>query len=298
MPRLAYVNGHYVPHSDAAVSIDDRGYQFADGIYEVVAVVGGVIVDMPPHMSRLHSSLKSLDIKMPMSERALGLVMRQLIRRNKLSYGILYLQITRGVAPRDHAYAADLRPSMVMTCRSIPTRIAAGKVQGGISVRSFSEERWARPDIKSISLLPNILAKQAAREAGDFEAWFVDSEGQVTEGASTNAWMVTKDGSLITRPLSKAILPGVVRGIVFGLATELDLKIEERGFTLAEAFEAKEAFITSTGGVFPVVALDGTTIANGSPGDVTLRLVDAFNRHLAGQTTDPDATFAVLSSAV
>jgi D-alanine transaminase len=295
MPRIAYVNGQYVPHSQAAVSIEDRGYQFSDGVYEVVAVMDGTIVDMAPHMARLKTSLQSLNIDMPMSDAALGLVMRQLIRRNRLSYGILYLQITRGVAPRDHAFPVDLPPSLVMTCRSVPASVAVAKARDGVSVRTLSEERWARPDIKSISLLPNVLAKQAAREAGDYEAWFVDKDGNVTEGSSTNAWMVTKDGRLVTRPLSTAILPGVVRAIVFELAAQLGLDIEERVFSVEEALSAKEAFVTSTSGVMPVVAIDGKTVANGAPGDVTTTLIAAYRQHLANQTDDAAATLQILS---
>jgi len=295
MPRIAYVNGQYVPHNQAAVSIEDRGYQFSDGVYEVVAVMNGTIVDMAPHMARLKGSLASLNIDMPMSDVALDLVMRQLIRRNRLSYGILYMQITRGVAPRDHAFPVDLPPSLVMTCRSVPASVAVAKARDGVSVRTLSEDRWARPDIKSISLLPNVLAKQAAREAGDYEAWFVDADGNVTEGSSTNAWMVTKDGRLVTRPLSQAILPGVVRAIMFELAEKLGLEIEERVFSVEEALAAKEAFVTSTGGVMPVVAIDGQTVANGAPGDVTTTLVAAFRKHLANQTDDAAATLQTLS---
>lgn len=295
MPRLAYVNGQYLPHDHAAVSIEDRGFQFADGIYEVVAVVAGEIVDLAPHMKRLQNSLDSLGIPLPLSQTSLQLIMRQLVRRNRLNYGILYMQISRGVAPREHAYDENLRPTIVMTCRSLPVSKTIAAIQNGITVKTFSEERWARPDIKTISLLPNVLAKQAARLAGDFEAWFVDAEGHVTEGASTNAWIVTKDGCLKTRPLSNAILPGVVRGIMVDTAQNLGLSIEEDAFTVKDAKDAREAFITSTGGVIPVVAVDGTPVGNGSPGETTLKLVAAFQGHLADQTADPEATLGVLT---
>jgi D-alanine transaminase len=297
MPRLAYVNGQYLPHDHAAVSIEDRGFQFADGIYEVVAVVAGQIVDMAPHMTRLQNSLDSLGIRLPMTRTSLQLVMRQLVRRNHLTYGILYMQVSRGVAPRDHAYAEDLRPTLVMTCRSVPAAKAIEAAQEGVSVKTFSEERWARPDIKTISLLPNVLAKQAARQAGDYEAWFVDGDGHVTEGASTNAWIVTKKGTLVTRPLSKAILPGVVRGIILGEAKKMGLSIEEGTFTVADALDAKEAFITSTGGVMPVVAIDASPVGDAVPGEATLRLVAAYQVHLANQTKDPDATLQVLTGS-
>ncbi len=239
MPRLAYVNGQYLPHDRAAVSIEDRGYQFADGIYEVVAVVAGEIVDMAPHMKRLHNSLNSLGINLPLTQTSLQLIMRQLVRRNRLNYGILYMQISRGVAAREHAYDENMRPTIVMTCRSVPVAKTIAAVNKGVTVKTLSEERWARPDIKTISLLPNVLAKQAARLAGDFEAWFVDTEGYVTEGASTNAWIVTHDGCLKTRPLSSAILPGVVRGIMVDTAQKLGLSIEEDAFTVADAKDAR-----------------------------------------------------------
>lgn len=295
MPRFAYVNGRYVPHDEAGISVEDRGYQFADGVYEVVAIVGGVVADLAPHMARLQRSLASLNIAMPMSEVALGLVMRQLVSRNRLNYGIIYLQITRGVAPRDHAYSPDLPPSLVLTCRATDTALTAMRAREGVSVKSVAEERWARPNIKSISLLPNVLAKQAARESGDFEAWFVDADGLVTEGASTNAWIVAKDGSLVTRPLSNAILPGVVRGIIIEAADGLGLKINEQAFSLADALDAKEAFITSTGGVVPVVAVDGQPVANGAPGETTALLVSAYRQHLANQTDNPDLTMLKLA---
>ena len=295
MPRLAYVNGQYLPHDHAAVSVEDRGYQFADGIYEVVAVIAGEIVDMAPHMTRLQNSLDSLGITLPMSAKSLQLVMRQLVRRNRLTYGILYMQISRGVAPRDHAYDENLRPTIVMTCRSIPASKSIAIARDGVTVRTFSEERWARPDIKTVSLLPNVLAKQAARQAGDFEAWFVDAQGFVTEGASTNAWIVTTQGKLRTRALSKAILPGIVRGIMVEAAQDLGVALEEKAFTVAEAKAAREAFITSTGGVMPVVAVDGTPVGNGSPGETTLKLVAAYQEHLAKQTGDPEATLKVLT---
>jgi D-alanine transaminase len=212
MSRIAYVNGRYLPHGDAAVHIEDRGYQFADGIYEVIAVKDGALIDEALHMARFERSLSELRIAPPMSRRTLELVMREVIRRNRFSNGIVYLQATRGVARRDHPFPADIRTSLVITARA--ARPANRKAQEeGVKVISIPDIRWARCDIKSVSLLPNVLGKQQAREAGAYEAWQVDRDGMVTEGTSTNAWIVTQDGELVTRQTGNAILnaPGVAR---------------------------------------------------------------------------------------
>ena len=278
MPRISYVNGRYVAHRDAAVHIEDRGYQFSDGVYEVCEVSRGFIIDMPRHLNRLNRSLTELAIGWPIHRAALVVVMREVIRRNRVSDGLVYLQVTRGVAPRDHAFPpAGTRPSLVVTARKIDPAASAGKAETGLKVITVPENRWERVDIKSVGLLPNVLAKQQARESGAHEAWFVDAAGIVKEGASTNAWIVTGDGALVTRPAEHGILRGITRTTLFEVAAKLGLKIEERGFTVAEARAAREVFITSaTLTVMPVVAIDGVPVANGHPGSVALSLRATF----------------------
>src|SRR5438874_2271563 len=210
MSRIAYVAGQYVPHRQAAVHIEDRGYQFADGVYEVLAVIGGKLVDEELHLARLHRSLGELRIPPPMGDAALKIVIREMIRRNRVERGILYLQVTRGQAPRDHAFPKNAKPVLVATSRrsrSLDPKLG----RDGIAVITIPDIRWQRCDIKSVSLLPNVLGKQQAREAGAYEAWQVDRDGRVTEGTSTNAWIVTADGAVVTRAADSAILNGVTR---------------------------------------------------------------------------------------
>jgi D-alanine transaminase len=276
MSRIAYVNGRYVPHSQAQVHIEDRGYQFADGVYEVVAVVGGRFADMTPHLDRLDRSLKELRIAQPMSRKALEQVMEEVVRRNRVDRGIIYLQMTRGVARRDHPFPAKAETQVVMTSRSIPAQ-PAKYGEEGVRAITTPDIRWQRCDIKSVSLLPNILAKQQAREAGAYEAWLVDAKGMVTEGSSTNAWIVTPDGKLVTRSVDNAILNGITRGTVLALAKAEGLEFVERPFSVAEAMGAREAFITSaTSFVLPVTQIDDKVIANGKPGSLSLRLREAY----------------------
>ncbi|MBX3577953.1 MAG: D-amino-acid transaminase [Rhizobiaceae bacterium] len=277
MPRIAYVNGRYVPHRDAAVHIEDRGYQFADGVYEVCEVARGVIVDMTRHLDRLDRSLRELEIAWPMSRRTLEIAIHEVIRRNRVSDGLVYLQVTRGVASRDHVFPADAKPAMVITAKRTDRGTLARRWESGVKVITVPENRWERVDIKTIGLLPNVLAKQKAKLAGALEAWFVGADGVVLEGASTNAWIVTKDGVLVTRPADHGILRGVTRTTVFDVARKEGLSIEERGFTVEEALGAREAFITSaTTVVMPVVEIDGRVIANGHPGSVSMTLRKAF----------------------
>lgn len=278
MPRTAYVNGRYVAHADAAVHIEDRGYQFADGVYEVCEVARGQIMDMTRHLDRLNRSLSELSIDWPMARKALELVLREVVRRNKISNGLVYLQVTRGVAPRDHFFPVRGTPSaIVVTAKRSDPKAAAKRVETGIKVITVLENRWERVDIKTVGLLPNVLARQQARESGAAEAWFVDPDGTVKEGAATNAWIVTKDGTLVTRPADCGILRGVTRATVMDVAAKLGLKVEERGFSVDEAKAAREAFITAaTTVVMPVVAIDGASVANGHPGSVSLSLREAF----------------------
>jgi len=273
MPRDAYVNGRYVPHGQAQVHVEDRGYQFADAVYEVIAVHAGRLVDEEPHLDRLGHSLSSLEIDWPMSRAALKLAMRELIRRNGVEQGIIYLQISRGVAPRDHAFPKSRpRPALVMTTRHA-RRPNTALLETGAAAITVPDIRWGRCDIKSVSLLPNILGKQKAAEAGAYEAWQVAPNGTITEGTSTNAWIVTKDGELVTRQLDHAILNGITRQAVMRIAAEGQVKVVERPFTVAEVRSAREAFLTSTTSfVMPITALDGEKIGDGKPGALSRRL--------------------------
>ena len=273
MSRIAYVNGRYLPHGAATVHIEDRGYQFADGVYEVIAVRGGGLIDGEWHMERLQRSLSELQIAMPMSAAALYVVLRETVRRNRVSTGIVYLQVSRGVARRDHPFPNPaVRPALVVTARrTVP--VAAKIIDEGISVISQPDIRWQRCDIKAIALLPNVLVKQAARSQGAFEAWQVDSAGFVTEGGSTNAWIINNEGALVTRSPENAILNGITRRRLIALAKSQGIKVEERAFSLAEAKSAREAFLTSTTAfVTPVVQIDDSTLGNGRPGSQTLEL--------------------------
>ena len=282
MPRYAYVNGRYLPHGQAAVHIEDRGYQFADGVYEVVPVVAARPVDEGPHLDRLERSLAELHIAMPMSRRSLELVSRELLRRNDIRDGLIYIQVTRGVASRNHAFPRHVRPALVMTTKRM-SLAGQSKFNDGVAVITVPDLRWARRDIKTINLLPNCLAKQAAAEAGAYEALQVDDEGNVTEGTSSNAWIVAHDGKLVTRHLSNDILHGVTRRTILAIATEEGVAFEERPFTLEEALEAQEAFVTSaTSFVTPVVEIDGGRIGDGKPGPLTRRLLAWYRDYMAG----------------
>jgi len=272
MPRQAYVNGRYVPHGEAAVHIEDRGYQFADGVYEVVPVYHGILVDEDLHLDRLDRSLRELRIAQPMTRAALKLVSRELMRRNGLSNGFLYMQITRGVAPRDHKFPKDAKPAVVMTTRQVKPH-SEEVLSKGLKVVTVPDQRWGRCDIKSVSLLPNILGKQAAVEAGAYEAWQVDRDGKVTEGTSTNAWIVTQDNKVVTRDATHSILNGITRITLLELIKAEGYELEERAFSVAEAKAAREAFLTSsTSFVLPITQIDGQPIGNGHPGILTGKL--------------------------
>ena len=283
MARLAYVNGRYLPHRHAAVHIEDRGYQFGDGVYEVVTVAAGRMIDEDPHLDRLERSLSEIRIGMPMARRALQIVARELIGRNAMRNGLLYMQVTRGVAPRDHRFPVETRPSLVMTTKHIDIA-SQPKFKDGVNVITVADQRWARRDIKTIGLLPNCLAKQQAQEAGAYEAWQVDADGSVTEGTSSNAWIVTADGRLVTRHLGNEILHGVTRRTILAIAAKEGVKLEERPFDVAEACAAAEAFVTSaTSFVTPVVRIDDTVVGDGSPGPLTRRLLAWYRDYAAGQ---------------
>lgn len=278
MSRIAYVNGAYVRQSAATVHIEDRGFQFSDGVYEVWSVQDGRLLDTDGHFARLERSLGELEMRLPMSRAALEAVLSETLRRNRVRFGIVYLQITRGTAPRDHAFPApDTRPSVVVTARTIDRRALEARVQTGVAVTTMPDIRWGRCDIKSVSLLPNVLAKQAAREAGAYEAWLVDKDGYITEGSSTTAWIVDVNGRLRTRKLGSDILPGVTRATLLRVAQERQMPVFEEAFTVADAKRALEAFMSSASGVVvPVVSIDGAQVGDGAPGPVTLALRAAY----------------------
>jgi D-alanine transaminase len=281
MSRIAYVNGRYRPHRDATVHIEDRGYQFADGVYEVCEVKDGRLVDERRHMERLQRSLAELRIRLPTTLSALSVVLHETIRRNRVDWGIVYLQITRGVARRDHAFpAADTAPSIVVTAKNLDSSRNEAIARDGMAVVTVPDNRWARVDIKSVSLLPNVLAKQIAREQGAREAWFVDAKGFVTEGSSSNAWIVTRDRKLVTRPADQAILRGISRTVLLEAIKAQGLVLEERPFTVAEAAAADEAFVTSASQiVLPVVKIDGRPVGKGTPGPVAAALRREFHQY-------------------
>jgi D-alanine transaminase len=274
MGRVAYVNGRFVPHGEAMVHIEDRGYQLADAVYEVWAVFGGRLGDAEGHFARLERSLSELSIPMPMSRTALTLVLKEALRRNRVSEGLIYLQVSRGVAPRQHAFPSHaLRPSVVMTVSRTDRAADEARAAKGVAVVTAPESRWARCDIKTVGLLPNALAKQKAREAGAMEAWFVDELGFVTEGASSNAWILDEEGRLRTRDTNANILRGITRHTLLDVIRREGLPVDERPFTPAEAMAAKEAFITGAGTlVLPVVAVDGKPVGDGKVGPVASRL--------------------------
>ena len=281
MSRIAYVAGQYLPHRLAAVHIEDRGYQFADGVYEVMAVAGGRIVDEAPHFARLARSLKELQIPPPIGDAALRIVLREVVRRNGVSDGIVYLQVTRGAARREHAFPKAARPVLVVTARTVKSpdpKIA----DAGVSVITIPDIRWARCDIKSVSLLPNVLGKERARRAGAYEAWQVDDAGRVTEGTSTNAWIVTADGAVVTRAADNAILNGVTRLALLDIIGREGYRFDERAFTVEEAKAAAEAFLTSTtADLLSVVSIDGSPVGGGRPGPLGRKLREFYLAHRA-----------------
>ncbi len=280
MSRVAYVNGRYVPLAQACVHVEDRGFQFADGVYEVWAVFGGRLADARGHFERLDRSLGELSIAPPMSRAALTVVLRETVRRNRVEEGIVYLQITRGAARRDHAFPGPGVPAtVVVTARALDFEAAGARAEAGVWVITRPDNRWGRCDIKTVGLLPNVLAKQAAREAGAYEAWLVDDDGLVTEGSSTNAWIVDRDGVLRTRSADANILRGVTRGSLMGIARAEGIAVSEAPFTVADALQAREAFLTAASSlVVPIVAIDGAPVGSGRPGPVATRLRSLYIR--------------------
>ncbi|MBV9653648.1 MAG: D-amino-acid transaminase [Acetobacteraceae bacterium] len=283
MSRIAYVNGRYVQQAEASVHIEDRGYQLADGIYEVVYVNGGRLIDEALHLDRMERSLREIRVRVPMDRGALQHVLRQVLRRNRVRDGLLYMQVTRGVAPREHAFpAAPIAPSIVVTVRRLPAFPRDAAANAGSAI-TYPDERWARCDIKSTALLPNVLARQAAKERGAVEAILIDRDGMVTEGAATSVWAVAAGDVLRTRALGPTILPGCTRAALIGLMRDAGIAFEERAVSEAELREANEVFLTSASSfVKPVTRVDGTTIGDGTVGPVTRKLFDLFARHANG----------------
>jgi D-alanine transaminase len=281
--RIAYVDGRYVPHGSAGVHIEDRALQLGDGIYEVCGIEAGRLMDEEEHLDRLERSLHETEMAMPMSRGALKLVMRELARRNHVRNGLLYLQVTRGAVRRDHPIPdKSPRPSLIMTARSMDPDVFGKRRREGVTVISRPDERWGRRDIKTVQLLPNLLAKTAARRAGAYEAWLVDAEGRVTEGSSTTAWIVDAEGRLRTRALSNDILPGVTRRVILEAAAVAQFPVWEEGFRLEDALAAREAFISSATGIMPVVRIDGKPVGDGQPGPVTRRVQELYSLTSAG----------------
>jgi D-alanine transaminase len=277
--RIAYVNGSYVPKSQAVVHIEDRGYQFGDGVYEVCEIHAGALIDEERHLTRLKRSLAELQIAPPLADGALQIVLREVIRRNRVRDGYVYLQVTRGVAPREHVFPPNsVRPSLVVTARATDPRKNAATAAAGIAVLTQLDIRWKRVDIKTIGLLPNVLARQAAKEKGAQEAWLVDEAGIVKEGAASNAWIIDQAGTIITRQIDNAILSGVTRNTLLDLIGREGLRLEERPFSLTEAKAAREAFVTgATSLVMPVVSIDGAPVGDGKPGPLAQRLRALFH---------------------
>lgn len=272
MPRITYVNGRYVPHREAAVHVEDRGHQFADAVYEVLPVAGGRLHHLEQHLDRLGRSLGALAIAWPLQRRVLPLILARVVRLNRVTDGLVYLQVSRGVAPRNHYFPADTAPSLVVSAWSHKGP-SAEQVEKGVAVATRPDQRWKHPDIKTVGLLPNLLARQSAKEAGAYEAWLVNERGFVTEGSATNAFIIAKDGALLTHPADSAVLGGVTRSNVLALARDLGLEVGERAFSVDEVQAAREAFLSGTTvTVLPVTRIDGKAVGDGHPGPMTVKL--------------------------
>lgn len=278
MTRTVYLNGSWLAEGDANVSIFDRGFLFADAIYEVTGVVGGKLIEYAGHAGRLLRSMAELGIDCPLDPEQLLETHREIVRRNNLSEGLIYLQISRGAADRDFSFPKDAKPTLVLFTQA-KSVLDNPKVKTGISVALLPDERWGRRDIKTVQLLYPSMAKMKAGELGADDAWLVE-DGYVTEGSAATAHIITKQGTLITRGLSNAILHGITRASILDIATSLGIPVEERAFTPAEAKDAAEAFITSaTNFVLPVTKIDDQIVGDGMPGQISLRLREAYIEH-------------------
>ncbi len=271
--RVAYIDGRYVRHGVAGVHVEDRGLQFSDSVYEVIAVSNARLVDAARHLDRLKRSLGEIGMKMPVGRASLAVILKETARRNRLQEGLLYLQVTRGAAPRDHAVPDDISPTLIVTAKHTNRLAMEAPHESGVAIITTPDIRWAHCDIKSTALLPNVMAKTEARKQGAYEAWFVDGDGFVTEGSSTNAWIVDSNGTPITRSLRDNILAGVTRGVLLRAMSAAGIEAKEQAFSLEEAYGASEAFMSSaTGGAIPVVQIDGKAVGNGKIGSVSKRM--------------------------
>lgn len=290
MPKISYVNGRYLPHAQAAVHIEDRGYQFSDGVYEFIAFYNGRLLDGDLHIDRMERSLKELRIPMPVTRRAFEMIMAELMEKNGKENGSVYIQVTRGSAKRDHPFPKNPpKPSLVLVING-PKPWKPEEAQEGVSVITAPDLRWQRRDIKSVSLLANILARQQSVEANTREAWLFEKDNTVTEGSYSNAYIVNAKGEVITRQADHSILGGITREVVLKIARKNGIKVAERPFTVKEALAAKEAFLTSTSGnVLPIVRIDGRKIGTGKPGEVTRRLQALYQDHIRKMTGRADA---------
>ncbi len=281
--RIAYVNGAYTQHAQAAVHIDDRGYQFADGVYEVACLINGQLIDFDEHLDRLDRSLDELQIPNPVDRPTLKHICGEVIRLNRLQSGLIYIQMTRGVAPRFHAFPKHAEPSIVITAKYINHREVMAKVDKGIAAITLPDTRWARPDIKSISLLPNVLGKQKAVEAGAYEAILYNTEGFVTETNSTNVWIVDQSGVLKTPPTSRPILPGVTRQRLIDLLKDKGIVVQEVDISLDDLRQAREIIFTaSVSSVMPVVLLDQVPVGTGKPGEMVQFIKNMYLDYTGG----------------
>jgi D-alanine transaminase len=284
MPQLAYVDGRISALRDATVHVEDRGLQFADALYEVAAVMNGELLDWEPHLARLRRNCAAIFIDFTMTDAALTAQAKRLVAANGHKDALLYIQLGRGVAKRDHSFPSAPRPSLIMTVRRFDFAQRIGQQKTGVSVITVNDMRWQRVDMKTTGLLANVLAKQDAKAAGAFEAWMVSADGIVREGGSTNAYIV-KDGTIITHPLSAHILPGIARATLLRLARDAQMTVSERPFTLDEALAADEALLTSTTApLLPVVRIDGRPVGTGTPGPVAGRLAALVWDEIARQT--------------
>lgn len=282
MSRIAYVNGRYVPIATASINIEDRGFQFGDAVYDVWSYCQGVLADFSGHLERLKRSLGEIEIKLPISEPALHQVLLRVARVNRLKEGIVYIQISRGAASREHGFPDSyVKPTLVITAKPVSFARMEKRAQTGVAVVTCPDERWARCDIKTVNLLPNVLAKQTAKRADAYEAWLVDANGRVTEGTSTTAWIINDNKEIQTRTLDHHVLPGVTRESLIRIIAASGYKLIEGGFTPSDVLAAKEAFLTSaTNFVMPVVSLDGEPVGDGRPGPETLALRGAYLRSI------------------
>jgi D-alanine transaminase len=275
MSRIVFLNGSFLPIEEAKVPFLDRGFMFGDGVYEGIGLLDGRLIDNEAHLERLERSLAEIRIPNPYTRAEWTSIQEELARRNGMTEGFIYFQVTRGVAERDFFFPEDAKPTVAMFTQA-KAIASAPAAQTGIAVVTVPDLRWQRRDIKSINLLAQVLAKQAAKEAGAQEAWLVE-DGFVTEGGSSSAFIVTKMGSIVVRPLSNAILPGITRKSLLQLSKEAGIVLEERRFTVEEAYDAAEAFLTSASNfVLPIVSIDGRPVADGKPGPITKKLRELY----------------------